>query len=410
MPHEALITNDAVVLGLLAATLGGIFWTTQSEHPILKRFYTYVPALLLCYFIPALYNTFGLIDGEESRLYYVSSRYLLPATLVLLTLSIDLPAIGRLGRKAIIMFLTGTFGVVIGGPIAMAIWGVLSPDTVAGEVWRGMSTVAGSWIGGGANQAAMAEVFEVDMNLFGTFVAIDVIIANIWMAVILWMAANNARIDAKSGADTSAIQDLMARVQKFEAEHARIPKLPDLMYIVGIGFGLTGLAHALGAPVAEWFDQFAWAKRLSLSSSFFWIVVLTTSFGLALSFTRVRQIEGVGASKIGSAMLYILVASIGMHMDLTAIFKDFTLFLVAATWIAIHAGLLLWMRKLINAPIFFLAVGSQANIGGAASAPVVASAFHPSLAPVGVLLAVFGYALGTYAAWICGQLMRLVAS
>ena len=213
----------------------------------------------------------------------------------------------------------------------------------------------------------------------------------------------------RSGADTSAIEDLKRRVQKFEAEHSRIPKLPDLMYIVGIGFGLTGLAHALGAPLAELFDQYAWAKRLSLSSSFFWIVVLATTFGLVLSFTRLRTIEGAGASKIGSAMLYILVASIGMHMDLKAIFEDPLLFCVAATWIAIHAALLLIMRKLINAPIFFLAVGSQANIGGAASAPVVASAFHPSLAPVGVLLAVFGYALGTYAAWICGQLMRVVA-
>ena len=409
MGHHALITNDAVVLGLLAATLGAIFWTTQSQHPFWKKFYTYIPALLLCYFIPAVYNTLGLIDGHESQLYYVSSRYLLPATLVLLTLSIDLPAIGRLGNKALIMFLTGTVGVVIGGPIAMMIWGVLSPETVAGDVWRGMSTVAGSWIGGGANQAAMAEVFEVDMNLFGTFVAVDVIIANIWMAIILWMAANNQRIDAKAGADTSAIEDLKRRVEQFEAEHARIPKLPDLMFIIAIGFGLTGLAHAMGNPMAEWFDQFSWAKRLSLSSSFFWIVVLTTTFGLLLSFTKVRNIEGVGASKIGSAMLYILVASIGMHMDLKAIFENFTLFLVAATWIAIHAALLLIVRKIINAPIFFLAVGSQANIGGAASAPVVASAFHPSLAPVGVLLAVFGYALGTYAAWICGQLMRVVS-
>ena len=407
--NHALITNDAVVLGLLAVTLGAIFWTTQSPHPFWKRFYTYVPALLLCYFIPAVYNTLGIIDGEESRLYYVASRYLLPATLVLLTLSIDLPAISRLGNKAIIMFLTGTVGVVIGGPIAMLIWGGISPETVGGDVWRGMSTVAGSWIGGGANQAAMAEVFNVDMNLFGTFVAVDVIIANLWMAIILWMAANNERIDAKAGADTSAIEALKKRVEAFDAEHSRIPKLPDLMYIVAIGFGLTGLAHALGAPLAEWFDAYAWAKRLSLSSSFFWIIVLATTFGLVLSFTRVREIEGAGASKFGSAMLYILVASIGMHMDLLAIVENFKLFLVAATWIAIHAGLLLLMRKLINAPIFFLAVGSQANIGGAASAPVVASAFHPSLAPVGVLLAVFGYALGTYAAWICGQLMRVTA-
>ena len=408
--NNALITNDAVVLGLLAVTLGAIFWTTESEHPFWKKFYTFVPALLLCYFVPALYNTFGWIDGNASQLYFVSSRYLLPATLVLLTLSIDLKAISRLGNKAVIMFLTGTIGVVIGGPIALLIWGAVSPEVVAGDVWRGLTTVAGSWIGGGANQAAMKEIFEVDNNLFGTFVAVDVIVANIWMAVLLWMAANAKRLDAARGADTSAIADLVKRVEKFEAENARIPKLPDYMFILAIGFGLTGLSHAMGTPIAEFFADKAWAQKLSLSSSFFWLIVLATTFGLVLSFSPVKKIEGAGASKVGSAMLYILVASIGMHMDLKSIFTNPGLFGVGLTWIAIHAGLLLLVGKIIRAPTFFIAVGSQANIGGAASAPVVASAFHPSLAPVGVLLAVFGYALGTYMAYICGLVMQMVAT
>ncbi len=407
---DALITNDAVVLGLLAATLAGIFYSTQSRLPFWRGFYRYVPALLLCYFIPALYNTAGIIDGEHSRLYFVASRFLLPATLVLLTLSIDLPAIGRLGPKAVIMFLTGTVGVVVGGPLAILIWNVINPEVVSGDVWRGMASLAGSWIGGSANQAAMKEVFAVDNNLFGMMVAVDVIVANLWMAVLLWMAANSERLDAKRGADVAAIHALRERVEKFQAEHARIPSLPDLMFILGIGFGLTGLAHAIATPTAAWFGGFDWAARLSLTSSFFWIIVLATSFGLVLSFTRIRNMEGAGASKLGSAMLYILVASIGMHMDLKSIFTNPGLFGVGLTWIAFHAGLLLIVGRIIRAPVFYLAVGSQANIGGAASAPVVASAFHPGLAPVGVLLAVLGYALGTYAAWICGLLMQAAAN
>ena len=409
MTSTALIENDAVVLGLLAVTLGAVFWTSQSPHPWLRAFYKYVPALLLCYFIPAVYNTVGLIDGEASQLYLISSRYLLPATLVLLTLSIDLPSVARLGPKAVTMFLTGTVGVVIGGPIAILIWQLVSPDTVDGDTWRGMTAIAGSWIGGGANQAAMKEVFDVDNNLFGTMVAVDIIVANLWMAVLLWMAANAERLDARRGADTSGIAALRQRIESFQAESARIASLPDLMFIMAVAFGCTGAAHAIGAPIAAWFSQFQWAARLSFDSSFFWIVVLATSFGLMLSFTRAKRLEGAGASKIGSAMLYILIASIGMHMNLGAILSDPKLFGVGLTWIAIHAGLLLLVGRLIRAPVFYLAVGSQANIGGAASAPVVASAFHPALAPVGVLLAVFGYALGTYAAWACGQLMRLAA-
>ena len=150
-------------------------------------------------------------------------------------------------------------------------------------------------------------------------------------------------------------------------------------------------------------------SKFSLTSRFFWLIVLSTSVALAFSFTRVREIEGVGASRYGSVFIYILVATIGMKMDIMAIFTNPGLFVIGFIWMLFHALLLILMAKLIKAPFFFLAVGSQANVGGAASAPIVASAFHPSLAPVGVLLAVLGYALGTYGAWLCGVLLQIAA-
>jgi uncharacterized membrane protein len=147
-----------------------------------------------------------------------------------------------------------------------------------------------------------------------------------------------------------------------------------------------------------------------LTSKFFWIVVMATTGGLLLSLSsRVRALEGVGASTLGSVLLYVLIATIGMKMNILAVFDQPALFLVGAIWMAFHAVTMLLLAWLIKAPLFFLAVGSQANVGGAASAPVVASAFHPALAPVGVLLAVLGYALGTYGGWLSGQLMRVVA-
>jgi uncharacterized membrane protein len=403
------IANDAVILGLLSATLGAIFWTTRSQAPFWKKFYKYVPALLLCYFLPALYNTTGLIDGESSSLYTIATRYLLPATLVLLTLSIDFPAIARLGPKALIIFLTGTVGVMIGGPISLALWGWISPETVAGDVWKGMATLAGSWIGGGANQAAMKEVFAVDDNLFGMMVAVDIIVANLWMAFLLYLAGRADELDAKRGADTSAITALRDKMQRFQLEHERIPQLPDLMIVVGVGLGAMGLSHLLAAPLTAAFKGIVWAERLSLASEFFWIVVIATTIGVALSMTRARQLEGIGASKVGTVLLYILIAAIGMHMDLGSILTNPTLFGVGVTWILIHGGLIWIVARLLRAPVFYMAVGSQANIGAAASAPVVASAFHPALAPVGVLLAVLGYALGTYCAYVTAQMMRAIA-
>lgn len=408
----ALITNDAVVLGLLAATLGVVFWTAARPDGFWKKFYGVVPALLLCYLLPAIYNSIGLIDGETSGLYPMARDYLLPSALVLLCVAIDLGAVLRLGPKAVIMFLTGTLGVMLGAIVAFVAMGVIHPETVAGDTWRGMTTLAGSWIGGGANQAAMKEVFAVDATLFGQFVAVDVLVASVWLAVLLFLAPRAQAFDRWTRADVSAIEDLKRRIEEYQAEHSRIPTLPDLMVVLAVGLGLTGLSHLLADPLVAWIAGLPAEWNLSdysLDSRFLWIVLFATTFGLLLSFTRARQLEGVGASRVGSAMLYMLVATIGMHMDLGALLDRPWLFLLGFIWIVVHAVLMLGVAKLIRAPLFFMAVGSQANIGGAASAPVVASAFHPALAPVGVLIAVLGYALGTYCAYLTGLVLQAMA-
>ncbi|MBL4913659.1 DUF819 family protein [Shewanella schlegeliana] len=414
---SALVTNDATALGILAVVLGFVFYTSNSSHPFWKKFYTFVPALLMCYFLPSLLNTFNIIDGNTSQLYFVASRYLLPACLVLLILSVDLKAILSLGPKAIVMFLTGTVGIVIGGPIALLIVSAINPEilnvTGPDAVWRGMTTLAGSWIGGGANQAAMKEIYDVGGDIFSIMVTVDVIVANIWMAVLLFMASKAKQIDAKTGADTTALEALKDKVEKYHAENARIPSLSDLMMIVAIGFGVTGFAHIIADLLGPFFEtNYPWTRDYSLTSKFFWLIVTVTTIGLILSFTRVRHIEAAGASKVASAFLYILVATIGLHMDVSKLADPDNLwyFAIGMIWMLVHASFMLIVAKLIKAPLFYMAVGSQANVGGAASAPVVAAAFHPALAPVGVLLAVLGYALGTYMAWICGQILQVVAS
>lgn len=410
-----LITNDATVLGILALILGFVFYTSNSQHPVWKGFYKYVPALLMCYLLPSMLNTFGIVSADVSKVDDVAKYYLLPACLVLLTLSIDLKAIIGLGNKALIMFITGTVGVVIGGPIALlavsAIWpemlGVTGPDAV----WRGMAALAGSWIGGGANMLAMKEIYGADGKIFTIMVTVDIIVANLWMAGLLYLAANHKVIDAKSGADTSGIDKLIDKVQAYEKENARKPELKDLMLIIAVGFGAAGFAHLAADFLVPYFQtNFPELKKFSLHSKLFWIIVVVTTVGLALSFTKVRKLESVGASKVGSSFLYILVATIGLHMDISQIVEAPKYVVIGLIWMAIHVILLFIVGRMIKAPVFYLAVGSKANIGGAASAPVIASAFHPSLATVGVLLAVFGYALGTYMAWLCGQLLRIIGS
>ena len=408
-----LITNDAVVLGILISILAFVFKTPNSESPFWKRFYSVIPSLLLCYFIPSIFNSLGIISGENSNLYFVSSRYLLPASLVLLTISIDLKEILRLGPKALIMFFTATFGIIVGGPLAILIVARISPDLVGGvgsdSVWRGLATIAGSWIGGGANQAAMKEIFSVSDILFSSMITVDVIVANIWMAFLLYGIGISPKIDKWLDSDNSSIEKLKQKMDNFRSGINRTPNLSDVFILLSVGFGVTGIAHQASDFIAPFIkSNYPFLEKFSLTSNFFWIIVLVTTIALLLSFTNLRNLEGVGASRYGSVFLYILVATIGMKMNIFSIFNNPGLFIVGIVWITIHATLMILVAKLIKAPFFFLAVGSQANIGGAASAPIIASAFHPSLAPVGVLLAVLGYAVGTYGAWLCGILMQSI--
>lgn len=453
-----LFANDTIIFGISSITLALIFYT--SSLPRFSKFYSIVPALLLCYFIPSVLSSVGLIadkwidvsatinhlqalygnlDGVTnletlkdytlannikpseysqfigvSKLYYVSSRFLLPASLVLLTMSIDLKGVFKLGSKALIMFLTATIGVMIGGPLAIIFFNYVAPDILIAvegtELWKGLSTVAGSWIGGGANQLAMKEQWEVSDSLFSIMAVVDVLVAEVWMAFLLIGVAKSDRIDKYFKADNSSITTLKDKMEKFSLETARVPSFNDLIILLGIGFGVTSIGHFVGDNLSTWIKENAPALvDFGLGSSFFWLIITATTVGIILSFTKIKSYEGAGASKIGTVFIYILVASIGMKMNLNAIVDNISLFAIGFVWMIIHVGLLFTVAKIIKAPYFFLAVGSKANIGGAASAPVVAGAFHPSLAPVGVLLAVLGYALGTYGAFACALMMKWVS-
>ncbi|MEE9431966.1 MAG: DUF819 family protein [Melioribacteraceae bacterium] len=407
------IINDAVIFAILMLVLAFIFITSKSQNKFWKNLYKFVPALLLCYFIPGIINSLGIINVEESKLYFVASRFLLPTSLVLLTISIDFTSILKLGPKAIIMTLTGTAGVILGGPIAIFIVSTFFPDMIVTTgpeaTWRGLSTIAGSWIGGGANQTAMKEVFNVTDSVFSAIIAIDILTYSIWMAILLYGAGINDKINKFLKADTSSLDLVREEIENKIERDVVSSDLTDLIKVLSVGFGVTGISHFLADIIAPFIKtNFPELAKFSLTSNFFWMVVIATTIGLILSFTKVRKLEVHGTSKIGTLFLYILIATIGMKMDILGFFQNFDLILITSIWITFHAVLLITVGKIIKAPFFFIAVGSQANIGGAASAPIVAAAIHPSLATVGVLLAVLGYALGTYGAWLCAILMSMV--
>jgi uncharacterized membrane protein len=385
------------ILTILLLVLAGLFLLQQN--PVGKRLFSVVPLLVFCYFVPALLSNLGVIPAE-SELYVFIRRVLLPASLVLLVLSTDIPAVMSLGRDAVVLFLAGTASIALGGPLAFLALGWMFPEGALDQAWRGLAALAGSWIGGGANFVAVGESAGATAATMSLMVVVDVAVANVWTAVLLFFAGRERALDDKIGADRTRIDTVRRRVEQYQAEVARPVNLADMLLILAIGLGVTGIV----TWVARYLPDVG-----TIVNGFTWTVCLVTAVGVGLSFTGLRRLEGAGASTVGSVFLYLLVATIGASAQFSHVADNLPLLAVGALWMLFHAAAMLLVRRLLRAPVFFLAVGSQANVGGAASAPVVAAAFHPALATVGVLLAVLGYVLGTYVGILDALVLQQIA-
>jgi len=393
---EPVIQSPMAVLAVLLAVLGALF--LLERHPVVGRVFKVVPILVFVYFVPTLLSNTGVIP-IKSELYGFVQRFLLPTSLVLLVLAVDVPAILRLGRKSLLLFLAGTASIILGGPLAYLALGWMVPAELGEQAWKGLAALSGSWIGGGANFVAIGQSVGVEQSTLGMMVVVDVGVANVWTAVLLYFSGREKEMDARMGADRRAIDRVREEVEQFQASVARAPSLADLVWIVGLGLGGTVVC----TEVARHLPNLG-----TIVTGFTWVVILVTTVGVALSFTPARKLEGAGASRVGSLFLYVLVMTIGAQAEFRELQKAPALVAVGAVWMVVHATVILVVRRLLRAPIFFAAVGSQANVGGAASASVVAAAFHPALAPVGVMLAVAGYVLGTYGGLLCAALLEQV--
>lgn len=390
-----MISDPTAIFIFLACLLGAIFWL--SGLPALQPLFRVTPAVIYAYFVPAVCTSLG-ITPQSSPAYVWMVRYLLPVSLLLLMVTVDLRAVLRLGRKAILMMLAGSLGIIVGGPVALAIFGAFLP----GDTWMGFAALSGSWIGGTPNMVAIKESVGTPDSLMGPIIVVDTLVAYSWMGVLLFLGSFQKRFDAWVGADTESVEDLDASMAEVEGRRRPV-EVRDLATILGLGF--------VGAAVTLWAGrQLPQLGDPTIVSHTTWTVVLVTSLGLALSFTPVRQLEQVGASRFGYLALYLMLTAIGAQADLLKVL-EVPLYLVAgAVWLGIHILILFASAKLLRAPLFFVATGSMANVGGVVSAPVVASVYRQALAPVGVLMGVSGYLIGIYGGLLCAWLLAKVAA
>ncbi len=400
-----MITEPMAVFAYCAGVCALVFWTAQQSWS--KKFFSIIPSIVFIYYLPTFSSTLGILP-TESVTYDWMRQSLLPFSLFILMITTDVPTIMRIGPKALIMMLAGTAGVIIGGPIALLLFQSWLPD----DAWKGLAALSGSWIGGGGNFAAIKESVGASDDIIGPIIVVDTAVGYTWMGVLLFLANFQHRIDRWNKADSSVIQDLNRRMESFQESRLRPVQLTDIAVVLALGF----LGAVLCDRMADWIFavtdpvlQQSVPALASIFSQFTWLVIFISTLGLLLSFTPLRRVEEAGASSLGYAALYLFLTSLGAKADLAGLVEAPELALAGVVWILIHVLVLFVAARLIRAPMFLVAVGSQANIGAAASAPIVAAAYYKAMAPVGLLLGVFGYLIGTYAALFCAFLLRLVA-
>ncbi|UCF37292.1 MAG: DUF819 family protein [Acidobacteriota bacterium] len=402
----SMIQDPMAVFAVCALLCALVFWSAQQDWA--KAFYRVVPSVVLVYYLPTLSTTFGIIP-TSSPVYDWMRDYLLPASLFILMMTADVRAIFRIGPKALVVMLSGTLGVIIGGPIAFLIFkSWLDPDS-----WKALAALSGSWIGGGGNFAAIKESVGASDASIGPIIIVDTAVGYTWTGILLFLVNFQKRFDTWLRADSAIFAELNERLASFQERTSRPIRVADALATVALGFLGAVLCRELGMWLFEATDPVLMGIAPSLASifsMFTWMVILITTLGIGLSFTRLRRVEDGGGSKIGYAALYLFLASLGAKADLAGLLSAPILLLVGAVWIAFHVIFLFAAARLLRAPLFLVAVGSQANIGGAATAPIVASAFYEALAPVGLLMGVMGYLVGTYGGLLCAFLLRLAAS
>ena len=393
--NTALLTDPMAVFGFLAAIVAVIFWVSGLER--CRKAFEVVPPVIYVYFVPMLTTTLG-ITPPASPVYDWMSGYLLLFALLMLMVSVDLGSVVRLGGIALLMVCAGTVGIVVGGPISL----LLFQDMLPADAWTGFAALSGSWIGGTANMVAISESVGTSADAMGPVIVVDTVVGYGWMGVLIAMVGLQGRFDRRIRAKTGLIEATNARLEAVNRERRPLD-LRHAVAMIGMGMACAVAARYAGGLMPPLGDP-------TVISATTWAVLIVVTGGLLLSLTPLQRLERRGASDLGYTALYLLLAGIGAKADLRAVLDAPVYLLAGVVWIAIHVAILLIVARIARAPLFFVATGSMANIGGAASAPVVAGVYHRAMAPIGLLMAVAGYILGIYAAMACAWLLGQVGA
>lgn len=386
-----MIRHPLGILALLVSIEAAVLFL--AGHARTKGFFKYLPAVFWIYFVPIIFSTCGVLPSQ-SRVYPAVTTFCLPASLVLILLAADLKAILRLGRPALFMMAVGSAGIMLGAPAVFFIFKRWLPD----GSWSGFAALSASWTGGSANMIAVKEAIGTPDSVFLPMVVVDTIVAYSWMGILIALAVYQQAYDRWNRSDRRMIEELNGRARAAACPEFRGFKPVPVLIILLIALAGTVISTRLASLVPQ----------IGGMTAYTWTILAASTLGILLSFTPAKRLECAGASKIGYLILYFVLTSIGARASLASIVSAPLLIVAGFVWVTIHGLFLFAASRLFKVPMALAAAASQANIGGPASAPIVAAIYEPALAPVGLLLGILGNVIGTYCGLVCAQLCRLV--
>lgn len=374
-----IIALTGIVLAILLA----------QRQPALRPLFRWLPVPLWCYALPLVAVELGwLPQGDPS--YRLLTHQLLPFALALLLLGTDLPAILRTGGQVLIAALAGTVGIVTGAVAGLAIVG----GSLPANAWKGAGGLAGTWSGGTMNLLSLRAILEIPESLFAPLVVIDAMIAYSWMALLVAGAGFQGPVDRWLRA-TSVIDTTHAPDASGASQSTSRTLVLSALAACGIALGARLAAGAL--PTSS-----------LVSSATGWTVLLVTTIALGCSFLPPVRRLGDSSALLGYPCLYLVLAATGAQAQVDALLDTPAWILLGVIVVLVHGTILLVAGRIWKIPLGILATASQSNIGGLVSGPLVGAIYHRTLAPVGLLLAVAGGALGTYVGLLAATLCRMV--
>ena len=365
-----------------------------ANHQKFSKYFSVLPSVFWIYFLPMLASSCGLIDSQAA-IYSKITTYLLPMSLFLLLMTVDIKAILRLGPSALIMFFIGTFGIMIG----MIIVFVLFKNTIGEQFWSGFAALSGSWTGGSANMIAVKEALGTPDAVFLPMVIVDTIVPYVWMAIMVACVGLAPAFDRWNHSDRSILDDLNQRIKNVSSS-----KIRKLTFNTTIGLGFLAL---VGGLVSIYLSHFL-PEIKGIISTYAWTIIVVSCLGILLSMTPVRKLEIYGTNRIGYFILYFVLTSIGAKASINHLGTALILIVAGFLVIFIHALVLLVAARIMRVPLFLVVVSSQANVGGVASAPLVAEIYQKGFASVGLLLAILGNIEGTGVGIVVGRICQML--